>query len=487
MAIQTISAILHDHARAKGAAPAVTYADVTLSWEALDRGAERLARALQAKGVQVDDFVAITTPNSAAFHVAAAAIWKAGATPCILSPRLPARELAEVLAVANPRAVIGDVPPEVETARLSPEDGLDGERLEDLAPTYWKAVASGGSTGRPKIIVDHTPGRMDTSAMAVAAMGVTPGAVVLNPGPLYHNGPFIFTSLALITGAQVVGMPRFDAEECLRLIERHRVSWVSFVPTMMHRIWRLPAEVRDRYDLSSLRFVWHLAAPCPAWLKHAWIDWLGPERIFEAYAGTESAGTAISGVEWLAKPGSVGRVTPGAIRILAEDGRDCDPGQVGEIHLPASSLDNFHYLGVEREAARASSFSLGDMGHVDEDGYLFLADRRRDLILRGGANIYPAEVEAALDEHPGIASCAVIGLPDEDFGERVHAIVQRRLGAALDLEGLDAFVRERVAGYKRPTSYEVVDEPLRDDAGKVRRSKLKEERMRATASPPSLA
>ena len=482
MAVQTISAILHDHAQAKGAAPAVTYADVTLSWDALDRGAGRLARALQAKGVKVDDLVAITVPNSSAFHTAALAVWKAGATPCILSPRLPARELADVLAAAGPRAVIGEAPADLAIERLAPDAGLDGAPLEDLAPTYWKAVASGGSTGRPKIIVDHTPRRMDASAMAVAAMGVTPDAVVLNPGPLYHNGPFIFTSLALITGAQVVGMPRFDAEECLRLIERHRVTWVSFVPTMMHRIWRLPAEVREKYDLSSLRFVWHLAAPCPAWLKHAWIDWLGPERIFEAYAGTESAGTAISGVEWLAKPGSVGRVTPGAIRILAADGRDCGPGEVGEIHLPASSLDNFHYLGAEPQAVRASSFSLGDMGHVDKDGYLFLADRRSDLILRGGANIYPAEVEAALDEHPAISSCAVIGLPDEDFGERVHAIVQRRPGVALDLDAVDAFVRERVAGYKRPTSYEVVDEPLRDDAGKVRRSKLKEERMRATTS-----
>ena len=478
MALQSIGFIIRAHAASKGAAIAVSYPDGALSWENLDRRSNQLARALKAKGVQVDDLIAITLPNGAAFHSAAVAVWKAGATPCILSSRLPARELLDVLAIAQPRAVIGRLPPEVEAVRLDPEaDGFEDTPLEDVFPTYWKAVTSGGSTGRPKVIVDHAPGCFDPAAMAVSGMGVVPDTVMLNPGPLYHNGPFIFTSLALITGARVVGLDRFDAEACLRLIEAERVTWVCMVPTMMQRIWALPAEVRERYDLSSLRFVWHLGAPCPAWLKCAWIDWLGPERIFEAYAGTEAAATAITGTEWLAKPGSVGRVTPDGLRVLREDGSPCAPGEVGEIYLPARSGDLFHYMGAEVKVEAAKGLSLGDLGHVDEEGYLFLADRRSDLILRGGANIYPAEVEAALDEHPDILSSAVLGLPSEDLGQEVHAIVQRRPGATLDLEAVDAFLRDRLASYKRPRSYEVVDEALRDDAGKMRRTKLRDERI----------
>ena len=482
MALQSIGAIIHTHALARGAAPAVSYPDATLSWEELDRSSNRLARALQGKGVQVDDLVAITLPNGSAFHRAAVAVWKAGATPCVLSSRLPARELLDILAIARPRAVIGDLPPEVEATRLGPDaDSFDDAPLEDRAPTYWKAVTSGGSTGRPKVIVDHAPGRFDPAAMPVASMGLTADAVVLNAGPLYHNGPFIFTSLALIAGARVVGLERFDAEACLRLIEAERVSWVCLVPTMMQRIWALPTEVRERYDLSSLRFVWHLGAPCPVWLKHAWIEWLGPERIFEAYAGTEAAATAITGAEWLAKPGSVGRVAPDGLRVLREDGSPCTVGEVGEVHLPSKAAEQFHYLGAEAKVDPARGLSIGDLGRLDEDGYLFLADRRSDLILRGGANVYPAEVEAALDEHPDILSSAVLGLPSEDMGQEVHAIVQRRPGVTLDLAAVDAFLRERLASYKRPRSYEVVDEPLRDDAGKVRRSKLRDERIAARA------
>ena len=480
MALQSIGSIIHDHALAQGAALAVSYPDGALSWNELDRRANRLARALQAQGVEADDLVAVTLPNGSAFHCATVAIWKAGATPCVLSSRLPARELLDVLAVARPRAVIGEVPAEVDAVRLGPEaDGFDDGPLPNLAPTYWKAVASGGSTGRPKVIVDHAPGRFDPAAMPVAVMGLLADSVVLNPGPLYHNGPFSFSSLALISGARVVGMERFDAETCLRLIEAERVTWVCFVPTMMQRIWALPAEVRARYDLSSLRFVWHLAAPCPVWLKRAWIDWLGPERIFEAYAGTESAATAITGAQWLNKPGSVGQAPQGALRVLREDGSECAPGEVGEIHLPARSAEQFHYIGAELNMDAARGLSIGDLGHLDEDGYLFLADRRSDLILRGGANIYPAEVESVLDEHPDILSSAVLGLPSGDLGQEVHAVVQRRPGVTLDLGAVDAFVQTRLAGYKRPRSYEVVDEPLRDDAGKIRRSKLRDERIAA--------
>lgn len=272
-------------------------------------------------------------------------------------------------------------------------------------------------------------------------------------------------------------MARFDPEKWLQIVERERVEWCFLVPTMMHRIWSLAPEIRKAYDLSSLTCVVHMAAACPVWLKHAWIDWLGGERILEGYAGTETPGTMITGTEWLRKPGSVGRVAPDTITIRNADGELCPPGQIGEIFFPAASAEGFHYIGAAPRLDDAGRMSLGDMGYVDVDDYLFLADRRTDMIIRGGANIYPAEVEAALDEHPAVVSAVVIGLPCEEFGHRVHAILEARPGVTLEIADVSAFVAERLAPYKRPESYEVVETPLRDDAGKVRRSALRDERL----------
>lgn len=199
---------------------------------------------------------------------------------------------------------------------------------DDIAAANWKAVTSGGSTGRPKLIVDHADARFGDRLAGICDLaGIPSGGAILNPGPLYHNAPFLFTSLALLCGTRVVGMSRFDAEEALRLIESEKVEWVCMVPTMMHRIWSLPAEVRAKYDLSSLRRVLHLAAPCPPWLKRAWIDWLGADRIVEIYAGTEGPSTMITGEEWLRKPGSVGRVSRDTVEILDEAGGLCAPGE----------------------------------------------------------------------------------------------------------------------------------------------------------------
>jgi bile acid-coenzyme A ligase len=340
-------------------------------------------------------------------------------------------------------------------------------------------MSSGGSTGRPKIIVDHQPAEIDLERPLTAmSVGMTPEMVVLIPGPLYHNAPFLFATQALAIGCPVVGMDRFDPEEFLRLVQAFRVNWVQVVPTMMHRIWSLPRAVRERYDVSSLQVVWHMAAPCPPWLKEAWIGWLGAERILELYGGTERIGsTVIRGDEWLRKPGSVGR-SHGRVRALAADGSDCAPGEVGELHfrLTGSGERPYHYIGDEVSRIRGDWESLGDLGWLDEDGYVFLADRRTDLILRGGANIYPAEVEAAIEAHPGIASSAVVGLPDPDLGQRVHAIVQPG-DDGLELADLHRFLKGRLAPYKLPQSYEFWSEPLRDDAGKVRRSGLRDERI----------
>jgi bile acid-coenzyme A ligase len=247
---------------------------------------------------------------------------------------------------------------------------------------------------------------------------------------------------------------------------------------MMQRIWRLPEDVRERYDLSSLRIVFHLAAPCPEWLKRAWIEWLGPERIWELYAGTEAQMvTVIKGDEWLEHPGSVGRPVYGELRILDSDGREAPVGEMGEVFMRApEGTTTYRYVGATARTVDGWE-SLGDMGRVDADGYLYLGDRSADMILVGGANVYPAEVEGALDSHPLVASSCVIGLPDEDFGNRVHALVETT-GPVTDDE-LRAHLGERLVPYKIPRTFERVAEPVRDDAGKVRRAALRAERTRA--------
>jgi len=224
--------------------------------------------------------------------------------------------------------------------------------------------------------------------------------------------------------------------------------------------------------------VWHLAEPCPVWLKEAWIDWLGPERIVELYAGTEAqVATVITGVEWLKHKGSVGRPVSGEIMICDADGEPVPPDTEGEVWMRSGrERPTYRYIGAEPRRRDGGWESLGDMGRVDEDGYLYLGDRLSDMILTGGANVYPAEVEAVLAEHPAVRSCCVIGLPDEDKGNRIHAIVEADAGAVSEAE-LIAFVAERLARYKVPRTVELVDRALRDDAGKIRRSELRRQRL----------
>lgn len=466
-------------------APALIYPDGAVSWAELDKRANRRARLYRSLGVGKDDKVAIALPNGVRFHETTFAVWKLGATPTILSPRLPEREFDAIIDLVEPKLTLGGPLKVDDGSQTPPEDedasGFDDGPLTGEVAPYWKAICSGGSTGQPKVIVDHMPGAFDPDVPGPQTLLMLPkDGVMLNPGPLYHNGPFMFTSLALFTGATVVGMERFDPKEALRLIEAHGVNWVCLVPAMMHRIWSLPPRVRERYDLSSLRTVWHMAAPCPAWLKQAWIDWLGPDRIWEAYAGTEGFGnTVIRGSEWLERRGSVGRLVGGGkIKAVGEDGSDCAPGEVGELFfLPAGSAPPSHYLGAEPVRDAQGWLSIGDLGSIDEDGYVYLADRRTDLIIRGGANVYPAEVEAALDEHPSIASSIVIGLPCEEMGAQVHAIIEPAQNVEPDLNDLRDFLSARLTRYKLPHSYEVLHEPLRDEAGKARRAALREKRL----------
>jgi bile acid-coenzyme A ligase len=288
----------------------------------------------------------------------------------------------------------------------------------------------------------------------------------------------VWSCQALLHGLHVVLLPRFDAEGTLAAIEHHKGTVLYVVPTMMKRIWRLPEDDRRRYDLSSLRIVWHLAEPCPEWLKQVWIDWLGAERIVELYAGTEAqTATVITGPEWLAHRGSVGRAAPGTVMITDDDGNELPVGEMGEVWLRSvRDTPTYRYVGATPRTRPGGWESLGDMGFLDADGYLYLGDRAADMILSGGANIYPAEVEAALQEHAGIHSCAVIGLPDEDKGNVIHAIIEAD-PATIDEAELKAFLAERLVVYKLPRTFEYVSEPLRDDSGKVRRSALRAARL----------
>lgn len=453
----------------------------TLTRGALERRANRLARVFQARGVEPGRLVTIGLPNDLAFVVACVATWKCGAIPNPISPRLPARERDGILALADPALVIGFDDDVVGRERLPadfvPPADLPDSPLPDVVSPNERALASGGSTGHPKLIVLRHPAEFDPETPATV---LTPKGCVLVPGPLHHAAPFGSLTQALLTGERAVVMGRFEASACLALIERHRVEQVLFVPTMMHRIWRLPEAERAARDVSSLRMVITGSAPCPAWLMRCFIDWLGPDVMHEVYGGSERlGGTFITGREWLAHPGSVGRPTKAAgLRILdPETGRDVPTGQVGEIYMmprggPGST---YRYVGASARATADGWESVGDMGRLDADGYLYLADRRTDMILCGGRNIYPAHVEAALDEHPAVASSAVIGLPDDDLGQRVHAIVQV-VGTVDDAE-LRAHLMERIVHYAIPRSYEFVDQPLRDDAGKVRRFALRAERI----------
>ncbi|MGV3579004.1 AMP-binding protein [Brevundimonas sp.] len=459
-------------------APALTCDGVTLTRRELAERVNRRARVLADLGVGEGDFVAIVLPNGAAFLEIAYAVWALGGVPAPLSHRLADGELAAILDLLNPRLVLIEEASRAPGRHTVSADGAydvkaDASPLPPTTSPCLKAIASGGSTGRPKVIVDSAPALNDPD-MPVLAM--QPGDVVLNPGPLYHSAPFGVNVMALGWGMHVVMTPRFDPVETLRLIERHRVTWLFQVPTMMHRIWTSPE--RERFDVSSLQAVLHIAAPCPAWLKRAWIGWVGAETIWEIYTGTESmGGTAINGLDWLERPGSVGRVLPGySMKLLDEDGAECAPGQIGEVYfLPDRGQGaTYRYIGAEARTAGVWE-TFGDMGHVDEDGFLFLADRRVDLIVSGGANIYPAEVEAAIDAFPGVLCSVVIGLPDADLGHRAHAIVQTE--AVLDEAALSTFLAERLAPFKRPRSFEATTEALRDDAGKVRRRALRETRL----------
>jgi bile acid-coenzyme A ligase len=473
MALMPIGAAIRWLAERDPGRPAITIvptpnADVrrrTITRVELELHTNRLARTFERRGVKEGDFVTIGLPNSIEFFEACIAAWKLGAIPQPVSHRLPERERQEIVDLAKPALVVTEV------IDADP-DASDEPLLPDRTSPYMKAPTSGGSTGRPKIIVSGNPGVCDPEG--AGTFGAQPNGTQLVPGPMYHNGPFVFAMGGLFIGQHLVVLPRFDAASALRYIDELGVDFALLVPTMMTRMLKLPEEERSRWSLDSLKGILHLAAPCPPHVKEGWIDWIGAEKVWELYAGTEAQGvTIINGADWIAHRGTIGRPADGTMRILDADFNEVPRGEVGEIWMKVGENPTYHYIGAEARS-RDGWESLGDMGWMDDDGYLYIADRRTDLILAGGANIYPAEVEAALEEHPSVLSCAVIGVPDEDLGQRVHAIVQ--LSSEVSDDDLRAFLKDRLVQYKVPRTFERSEGPVRDDAGKVRRSALVQER-----------
>lgn len=464
-------------AEAEPDAPAITCEGVTLTRGELDASTNRLARAYAELGVREGDYVTVVLPNSIEWVQAVLATWKLGAIPQPLSPRLPDAELTGLLELRPRALVVGRADPTGRIASVPagyvPDESLSDAALPEKVSPVFKAMASGGSTGRPKLIEAGNDSRYPP--MVGYPLGAQEGDVNLISVPMSHNTGFTTFAIGLVQGHHLVIMPRFEPHEFLRLVTEYRVTFLTTVPTIMQRLIPVYRADPDAYDLSSIRRFWHVGAPCPPAVKRAWIEILQPDVLWELYGGTElQALTFISGIQWLAHPGSVGVVVAGEMKVLDDDGNECPPGVVGEVYMRPSpgSRPTYRYVGATAKS-RDGWDSLGDLGYFDADGFLYLSDRRVDMFTVGGRNVYPAEIESALSEHPAVLSCLVVGVPDDDLGQVPHALVHAEGG--LDAAAVVAFLSERLERYKVPRTVEFTDEPLRDDAGKARRSAVRDE------------
>lgn len=486
-----LGALLSAHAAATPHAPAFTLEDRTWNFLELDEAANRRARILSDRfSVVHGDRVAITMRNCVEFVEATFAIWKLGAVPCPVSWRLTEREWGALATLLGARCVISDgsvpsidgVP--IYDIRTPLPRQVRSDPLAPVATVPGKIMTSGGSTGMPKLVVDPEPSAWGSDKEGRRR---PPRLTLINPGPLYHSAPFSYVMMSIAQGSHAVCFAKFDPLSWIEAVERHRPTFAYLVPTMMGRIAKFVAHGGTGADLSSLETMIHMAAPCPPSVKRWWIDKLGPEVVLEVYGGTERIGaTLITGQEWLEHPGSVGRAPAGTeIVILGPDGRELEKGQIGEIFFRQAkgAGEGYSYVGSETRI-QGDIDSFGDLGWLDDEGWLFIADRRTDMVVVGGMNIYPAEIESAIETIPGVLCAAVIGLPDDDMGNRLHAVVELEVNTQPPNDGL-AFLDAAVSllsPYKRPRSVEFTHERIRDDAGKMRRSRLREERLNSPKS-----
>lgn len=443
----------------------------TLSFAELDARANQWGRALAAAGAETGSFVALAIPNSQDLVLAALGCWKIGAVPIPMRWDLPDWERSRVLEVINAAVVVDD---EQRAALAAAAAGQSSDPLPSVVSPNLNGICSSGSTGLPKVILNLAPA-LYTPLMSTPFLEAwTPVALpqtILIPAPMYHTNGFSPLS-NMLGGDRLVILEKFDAAMVVEAIERYRITNFTATPTMLARIAALP-DIHRR-DLSSVVWILQGAAVMPGALLRTWFDLLSPEQVVMAYGMTENLGlTALRGDEWLTHPGSVGRgFRDTEIRILDPQGNPLGPGELGEIYLYAPMSAGYRYLGgAPPLPSTPDGFrSAGDLGHVDADGYLYIADRRVDMIITGGANVFPAEVECALAEHDDIVDVVVIGLSDPRWGRRVHAVVQAT--APLTEQQVIAYAKTRLAAYKVPKTVEFVDEIPRTAATKVNRSAM---------------
>lgn len=449
-----------------------------LTYEEIDVRSTQLAHVLVARGVGVGDFLAICLRNSPEHIIASFAGWKAGAGVVPMRWDLPDWELQRLRAVLGPKLSIDQ-----ETIHLLKDsEKAPTDLLPEVVPDHGWGVCSSGSTGSPKVIVQKTPAfyfASQPSNTVVEHFGPLPKPQrVLVPAPLYHTNGFT-AARNLMAGDQVVLLERFNAARIYDLVEQYRVTGFIAATPMLQRLAQVPGF--EQRDFSSLDWVQQGASLLPIWLGRLWAELLGPERFFLSYGSSENAGLVVCrGDEWMARPGTLGRgLPPTEVKILGADGTEVPPGEVGGIYMRIPGGPGAMYVGdvPPMPSTPDGFYTVGDLGWLDEEGYLFMADRRTDMIVSGAANVFPAEVEAALSEHPEIEDVVVIGLRDPAWGRRVHALVVRKPDApGLDADGVIGFARERLAAYKIPKSVEFVDHIPRSEAMKLNRAQLVAER-----------
>ncbi|MDD9877720.1 MAG: acyl-CoA synthetase [Magnetovibrio sp.] len=483
----------------------------------------RAAAGFRSLGVEPGDAVALLLRNDFTFLEASFAATALGAYACPINWHLAAPEVAYVIEDAAARVLVAHddllnaVPEAVAAAAragvaviavptpaecraaygLAEEvcqapagvpvwnDWLGNfEPLAELADAVTETMYyTSGTTGLPKGVRRFPQSREAAATFGRVrdwVYGIEPGVHALIAGPLYHSAPNSFGLRAATQASRMVLMPRYSSEGFLRLVEEHRITNAFMVPTMFVRLLKLPEEVRARYDVSSLRHIMIAAAPCPAEIKRRMIDWWGPV-IHEFYGATELGYmTVCNSAETLERPGTVGRAVDGVtVKALDADGNEVPAGVPGELYGRMAQFPDFTYNNRPDDRAaveRDGLITCGDVGYFDDDGYLFLCDRTREMVISGGVNIYPAEIEAVLVDMPGVRDCAVFGIPDDEFGERLMAIVQPQPGggAGLDADAITAYLRDRLAGYKIPREIEFRPELPRDDSGKIYKRRLRE-------------
>ena len=480
-----------------------------VTYHELDQYSNQLAQLLLARGLRRGDHIAVFMENQVAYFVVGWAAMRSGLYVTPINRYLTTEETAYILNDCGAKAIItsrgiaasDDLGSEAPNCSIRLSVGGGHASYEDFdeavsrfttkplaeQPVGAMMPYSSGTTGRPKGIVRPLPEQsIDDVGFTLGDLhselwGFDDQTVYLSPAPLYHTAPYSFSMATLSLGGTVVMMPKFDALGALQAIDRFSVSHSQWVPTMFSRMLKLDID-RGSFDLSSHKVAIHAAAPCPKQVKQEMLDWWG-DVIYEYYAGSELNGaTHVSPTEWRAKPGTVGKPIMGTLRVCDEEGNELPPGEAGLIYFeqPTATFE-YHNDAEKTESTRHPKHdnwsALGDVGYVDEDGYLFLTDRATFMIISGGVNIYPQEIEDAMIMHPKIADVAVIGVPNQEMGEEVKAVVQLEKGAEVNdtlEQELIAYVREHIAHYKCPRSIDFMKEMPRSEAGKLYKRRLKD-------------